>query len=189
VEPTWCQVNADPECEYLYMREVLSSQTFTYDDVGNRTDGGATLLAGGNRYATFNGFQLTYDAEGNLTRKYKPGVIDQTLVWDRLGRLASVTTNGSTVSLCNRALRAEMTLERLHSELLHVSTADPYVSLVKEDLYDAVEHTPFTWRRKLDCSEWESSDMYAALEMHRDLISSSASLEEALSAVRHFRER
>jgi hypothetical protein len=54
VEPTWCQVNADPECEYLYMREVLSSQTFTYDDVGNRTDGGATLLAGGNRYATFN---------------------------------------------------------------------------------------------------------------------------------------
>jgi RHS repeat-associated protein len=104
VSRSWCQVNADPECEYLYMRHVLSSQTFTYDYVGNRTDSGATLLAGGNRYATFNGFQLTYDAEGNLTRKYKPGVIDQTLVWDHLGRLASVTTNGSTVAYAYNGL-------------------------------------------------------------------------------------
>ncbi len=98
VAPDWCKPNFDPECEWQYVREVLSSESFGYDNVGNRTDSGATLQPNSNRYATINGFQLTYDVEGNLTSKFKPGVLDQQLTWDGRGRLESVTTNGVTVT-------------------------------------------------------------------------------------------
>jgi RHS repeat-associated protein len=40
---------------------------------------------------------MEYDAEGNTTRKYKAG-FEQRLVWNDLGQLASVTTNGDTVT-------------------------------------------------------------------------------------------
>lgn len=80
-------------------------ETYAYDAVGNRTDSGAALIPGSNRYRTFDGYGvvsggnagMTYDAEGNLTRKYKPG-FEQQLTWNALGQLASVTTNGVTVT-------------------------------------------------------------------------------------------
>lgn len=71
--------------------------SYRYDAAGNRTDSGAALQPNSNRYATFNGFTMEYDAEGNLTRKYKAG-FDQRLAWNSLGRLTSVTTNGVIVS-------------------------------------------------------------------------------------------
>jgi RHS repeat-associated protein len=77
---------------------VTESTSYTYDAAGNRTDSGATLETASNRYKTFNGLQLSYDAEGNLVRKYKAGILDQTFTWNDLGQLASVTTNGSTVT-------------------------------------------------------------------------------------------
>jgi RHS repeat-associated protein len=72
------------------------SRTFTYDAVGNRTDG-ATLQPGSNRYATFNGFTLAYDADGNLTSKSKSGLPTQTFYWNSLGQLDSVKTGSSVV--------------------------------------------------------------------------------------------
>jgi len=75
----------------------VRSGTFTYDSVGNRTDAGADILPNTNRYRTFAGYTLTYDVEGNLTRKTKSGY-DQQLTWNALGQLASVTTNGAVVT-------------------------------------------------------------------------------------------
>jgi len=72
-------------------------EQYTYDAVGNRTDRGAAMIAGTNRYAAFNGYNVTYDAEGNAERKWRTG-FDQRYTWDSLGQLASVTTNGATVS-------------------------------------------------------------------------------------------
>jgi RHS repeat-associated protein len=68
-----------------------NSRTFTYDAVGNRTDG-ATLQANSNRYATFNGFTLAYDADGNLTSKTSAGGSAQTFYWNSLDQLDSVRT-------------------------------------------------------------------------------------------------
>ncbi|HEX8692781.1 MAG TPA: RHS repeat-associated core domain-containing protein [Longimicrobium sp.] len=69
---------------------------YSYDAVGNRTDAGASLQPASNRYATFRGYGFAYDEEGNLTRKYNASY-DQTLSWNSLGQLESVTTNGVTV--------------------------------------------------------------------------------------------
>ena len=74
-----------------------SSAVYPYDRVGNRTDAGTTMVSGTNRYATFRGYTLGYDYEGNLTSKTKTGY-SQTYTWNDLGQLASVTTNGTTVS-------------------------------------------------------------------------------------------
>lgn len=72
---------------------TLSSGAYTYDAGGNRTDGGA-VLENGNRIMAFDGWQFAYDADGNLVRRYKPGVADQTLAWNAFGQLTSVTTAG-----------------------------------------------------------------------------------------------
>lgn len=74
---------------------TVSQATYAYDLVGNRTDLGAGLIPG-NRDTTFNGFALTYDADGNLTHKSQAG-FDQYLYWNSLGQLDSVSTNGSVV--------------------------------------------------------------------------------------------
>jgi|GEM_PF-2158593 len=75
---------------------TLQSTSFTYDSVGNRTDGSPTIVAG-NRLTNWNGFTLTYDYDGNLTRKQKTG-FDQTLYWNSIGQLDSVRTNSSLVT-------------------------------------------------------------------------------------------
>ena len=75
---------------------TILSESYTYDAVGNRTDRSA-VVEGGNRLTQFNGYTLSYDADGNLTRKYKSGVIDQTLEWNSLGQLVRTVTNGVTV--------------------------------------------------------------------------------------------
>ncbi len=73
-----------------------STVVYGYDRVGNRTDSGAAMVANTNRYSSFAGYTLGYDAEGNLTSKTKTGY-SQTLTWNALGQLATVTTNGVTV--------------------------------------------------------------------------------------------
>ncbi len=83
------------ECPPLW--NVLRSENFTYDGSGNRTDRGASIEPNSNRYVRFGDFTLQYDLEGNLTRKTKLG-FDQQLTWNSLGQLASVTTNGATVT-------------------------------------------------------------------------------------------
>jgi RHS repeat-associated protein len=83
----------DP-CEPVWAS--ASAESYAYDSTGNRTDRNATLVPSSNRYKTFDGFTFEYDAEGNITRKSKAGY-EQTLTWNALGQLASVTTNGVRV--------------------------------------------------------------------------------------------
>jgi hypothetical protein len=71
-------------CSPTGVTEYLRDDYFTYDRVGNRTDRGATIEPG-NRLMALNGFIAEYDADGNLTRKVKPGVDDVTLAWNSLG--------------------------------------------------------------------------------------------------------
>lgn len=75
---------------------TVHSATFTYDSVGNRTDGSPTIIAG-NRLTIWNGDTLTYDYDGNLTHKIAPGLI-QYLYWNSVGQLDSVKTNGALTS-------------------------------------------------------------------------------------------
>lgn len=89
----------DPSVEFCPPSDWLpiAIEEYGYDASGNRTDRGAHMEIGSNRYTDFNGFALNYDAEGNLTRKFKSG-FDQTFTWNSLGQLTSVTTNGATVT-------------------------------------------------------------------------------------------
>lgn len=96
--PVVCEDPLDLEtCTRELQWQEDSVATYAYDRVGNRTDNGATLQSTSNRYATFGGYTLGYDSEGNLTSKTKSGY-SQTYTWNDLGQLASVTTNGTTVS-------------------------------------------------------------------------------------------
>jgi RHS repeat-associated protein len=90
----WCNPSVET-CDEMWT--VTRMASYTYDAAGNRTDSGASLQASSNRYATFNGFTLEYDAEGNLTRKFKAGY-EQRMTWNTLRRLTSVTTNGVTTT-------------------------------------------------------------------------------------------
>ena len=99
-----CQWRWDPDtgehCETETLRTVLGQAVFSYDAVGNRTDRNAAVSTG-NRLSSFDGYTLTYDLDGNLTRRYwtaNPAVFDQHFTWNSLGQLTAVTRNGATVS-------------------------------------------------------------------------------------------
>ena len=70
---------------------------YSYDPVGNRTDGGVAIDPG-NRLRAFQGFSLTYDADGNLVRKIKSGIADDSLEWNALGELKRVLRSGTVVA-------------------------------------------------------------------------------------------
>jgi RHS repeat-associated protein len=89
-------------CSTTTTETTLYEESYGYDAVGNRTNRGA-IVETGNRLVQFNGYTLEYDADGNLTRKYKKdatGVItfDQSFSWNSLGELVSVTTSGATTT-------------------------------------------------------------------------------------------
>ncbi len=80
--------------EYTWHTDLVRQDSITYDAVGNRTDRNASILTG-NRLATFDGYALTYDDDGNLLSKTKAG-FTQTFTWNDLGQLTRVVTNGTT---------------------------------------------------------------------------------------------
>jgi RHS repeat-associated protein len=73
---------------------TVSSAAYTFDPGGNRTDRQA-VIEPGNRLMAHDGWQMTYDADGNLTRRYKANVVDQAFTWNAFGQLTSVTTAGA----------------------------------------------------------------------------------------------
>lgn len=95
---------------YLLSCNAPSSvASFTYDNVGNRTDLGATYYAG-NRLGLFSGGWYKYDADGNVRQKYgvqyqgQPGH-NQLFYWNPENRLDSLTYDGSvTVRYAYNAL-------------------------------------------------------------------------------------
>jgi RHS repeat-associated protein len=97
--PIFCPPDPDTgeqgTCEPVWV--PVSTETYAYDSVGNRTDRGATMVPNSNRYKTFDGYSFEYDSEGNLTRKYDNSGFNQVFTWNALGQLTSVTTNGNKV--------------------------------------------------------------------------------------------
>lgn len=83
-------------CYDVQYADAVAGAAYTYDAVGNRTSGGAVLEAG-NRLRAYGGYNFDYDADGNLTHKYKTG-FDQVLTWNSLGQLVQVVTDGQTVT-------------------------------------------------------------------------------------------
>lgn len=79
-------------------RTVSGSSRYLYDIVGNRADSGAVVVAG-NRLVRFRGDTMVYDADGNLVKRWAlaGGQVDS-LAWNSLGQLVSVTRNGVTTS-------------------------------------------------------------------------------------------
>ncbi|HET7585535.1 MAG TPA: RHS repeat-associated core domain-containing protein [Gemmatimonadaceae bacterium] len=77
--------------------DLLRSESYTYDNVGNRTDHAATYESTSNRLLSFNGYTLSYDADGNLTSKSKTG-FSETFTWNSLGQLTQVVKNGVTTT-------------------------------------------------------------------------------------------
>jgi RHS repeat-associated protein len=80
--------------EIITETTTLRAATYTYDKVGNRSDRSAVTEATSNRVTSVDGYTISYDADGNITRKLKAGVWDQTFVWNSLAQLTQVTTNG-----------------------------------------------------------------------------------------------
>jgi RHS repeat-associated protein len=76
-------------------RVVDRTLIYAYDTVGNRKDSGA-LTQWGNRLEAFDGFTMTYDADGNLLQKTKPG-FEQRFFWNSMSQLDSAITNGTVV--------------------------------------------------------------------------------------------
>jgi len=76
----------------------VEQRTYAWDAAGNPVGTNFTV-ENGNRLARTNPFNLEYDADGNLTRKYRTDqfAFDQRLFWNALGQLDSVRTNGTTV--------------------------------------------------------------------------------------------
>ena len=73
----------------------VDSLNYSYDNVGNRTDLGATYYAG-NRLALFSGGWYTYDADGNVHQKYgvNPNPHNQIFYWNPENRLDSLSYDG-----------------------------------------------------------------------------------------------
>jgi RHS repeat-associated protein len=98
----WSQ-SGTPTCVNLggYGYDCSSGATRTfqlgtsYDNVDNHTDLGSVLQAG-NRLTTYNGFNLTYDADGNMVKR--AGTNTDSLDWDDFGQLKSVIRGGSTIA-------------------------------------------------------------------------------------------
>ena len=68
----------------------------SYDNVENPTDLGAVTSAG-NRLTTYNGFGMTYDADGYLVKKVGAGNTDS-LDWDAFGQLQKVIRGGAVIA-------------------------------------------------------------------------------------------
>jgi len=77
---------------------LVESYSYNWDAVGNPV-GSSYTVENGNRLTHSTPYTLEYDADGNLTRKYRTDAtpFDQRLYWNALGQLDSAKTNGTTV--------------------------------------------------------------------------------------------
>ena len=80
-----------PDSTPYYWPVAFRSATYSYDKVANRTDLGATITTG-NRMTGLDGWTITYDDAGNLTKR-KKGTDSLTYAWNALGQLVQVTSS------------------------------------------------------------------------------------------------
>lgn len=94
----WDGVGQLEKVDHWSSGSIVSTDWYSFDGAGNPTYGGASVGTG-NRLDAFDGYTLTYDADGNLVRKYKPqACIDWYYGYNSLGQLVSVegTSNCGT---------------------------------------------------------------------------------------------
>ena len=72
----------------LSCTSLQSSDGFSYDAMGNRTDHSASTGTG-NRLSALNGETISYDTDGNITQKYKSGSYNHQYFWSAESRLDS----------------------------------------------------------------------------------------------------
>src|SRR2546430_2437797 len=94
--PTLIDPNTGQSCYGGGTRTWGDTVVYAYDKVGNRIDLGGNATTG-NRLQAFNGYTFTYDSVGNLRQRLQSGTPVQTLSWNSLGQLLSVTTSSDTV--------------------------------------------------------------------------------------------
>jgi RHS repeat-associated protein len=87
-------LSADNGWRFTCVAQPTTTETFSYDEVGNRTDNGGSPTLG-NRYLTFKGVTYTYDLDGNVTRKTKAGSFDRSYTWSAENRLLTAS-DGTT---------------------------------------------------------------------------------------------
>jgi RHS repeat-associated protein len=93
-----CSVTSDDgwACPEGIASALDSSRTYSYDQLGNRTDNSGTYSTG-NRVLTFAGFTFEHDLDGNVTRKYGNGQ-DVRYYWSADGFLDSVTAGTTRIA-------------------------------------------------------------------------------------------
>jgi len=72
---------------------LVSSNSYTYDAMGNRTDNGG-VPTNGNRYVSLNGFTYTYDGDANLAMKWQSQANYRQYWWNATNQLDSARKNG-----------------------------------------------------------------------------------------------
>ena len=72
---------------------VQSSDAFTYDAMGNRTDRSGVPTQW-NRYQSFNGSTFAYDLDGNVRQKYNPSAHNRQYFWNAENQLDSAMYDG-----------------------------------------------------------------------------------------------
>ena len=71
---------------------LVSTNAFTYDAMGNRTDHGGVPTTG-NRYVVLNGGSYYYDADGNVIQKYNDQIYNYEYSWNAENQLDSTVYN------------------------------------------------------------------------------------------------
>jgi RHS repeat-associated protein len=101
-QPSWCDPNTGfGGCRSQSQWVTNSSETYSYDAVGNRLDHGGSYSAG-NRIQLFAGCGYTTDADGNVASRSQSSGCTKTLgnfTWLKEGFLGTVTTGGTTITL------------------------------------------------------------------------------------------
>lgn len=102
--PTYCHFDKDygRVCDQA-PESYLGGRSYAYDVVGNPTDAGVAI-GSSNRVTSIGGDAVEYDADGNITHRYRvgaPSTFEQTLTWNSLGQLTQVVTtrDGTTSTL------------------------------------------------------------------------------------------
>ncbi len=75
---------------------LVRSATYSYDKLANRTDHSASLDSA-NRLLSFDGWTITYDDAGFMTKR-KKGADSLVYAWNGLGQLTGVTAPGYTTT-------------------------------------------------------------------------------------------
>ena len=79
------------ECYNEPTDDLVQSASFAWDAVGNPAGAGR---GAGNRLLSHAGYAMTYDVDGNLTRKYNASGFDQYFTWSAQGQLTGVGRTG-----------------------------------------------------------------------------------------------